>query len=123
MSAFPSDHGVLIGLMVVIMAAINLRLGAVFAAYFVLYSACRVGEGLHRPTDMVGGGIIGAVFGRLMLWIEGRFAQRLAELALQIELHAAWTYTGGFLFLREFSSGLVHIRAIVHGLFHFRLFH
>jgi membrane-associated phospholipid phosphatase len=123
MSSFPSDHAVLISLLTIVLSSIHPRLGAASAAYLFLYSACRIGQGLHWPTDMIGGAVLGALIGWLVLWIETRLAPPFAASALYLERHATWTYTAGFLFLHEFSNGFQSLRGIVHGLLHFRLFH
>jgi undecaprenyl-diphosphatase len=67
-TSFPSDHAILVVAVTIVLTALNRRLGAWLAAAGVVVLFSRVYIGVHYPTDVVGGAVIGAIGGWAALW-------------------------------------------------------
>ena len=62
-TSFPSDHAILVAAVTLVLAALNRRLGAGLAVVGLVVLFSRVYIGVHYPTDVAGGAVIGALGG------------------------------------------------------------
>ena len=97
-SSFPSDHAVLIAALVVAVLLLNRSLGilaAIWAACVVLLP--RVYLGLHYPSDIVGGAIVGMVIMLAAQWLP--LPRRLGPILMDLEdQHRGLAYAAFFVF-------------------------
>lgn len=97
-SSFPSDHAVLVAALVVAVLLLNRSLGilaAIWAACVVLLP--RVYLGLHYPSDIVGGAIVGMVIMLAAQWLP--LPRRLGPILMDLEdQHRGLAYAAFFVF-------------------------
>jgi undecaprenyl-diphosphatase len=97
-SSFPSDHAVLIMALVVAVLHLDRRLGLLALVWAIcIVLPPRVYLGLHYPSDMVGGAVLGAAImaAALHVWLPPRLAPALARLE---DRHRGLAYAGFFVF-------------------------
>jgi membrane-associated phospholipid phosphatase len=121
--SLPSDHAMLLALLVWAVARVNRRLAYAIGAYAAVYSIFRVGAGYHWPSDILVGLIIGFGIAVLMRSLASRFSAFFQELVRTLEAHPAPTYIVGFLFLFEFAQGFKHIGFVLERTLGVHLFH
>jgi undecaprenyl-diphosphatase len=117
LSSFPSDHAVLFFALATGLFFISRALGAFALVYTVLVVALpRMYLGLHYPTDILAGGLVGAAFSWLgNTYLPGkRIVQSIRE--------SAWTtpryfYPALFLVTYQIADLFENSRAIVGGVF------
>jgi undecaprenyl-diphosphatase len=83
-TSFPSDHAILALAVTVVLATASQRLALWLAGFSLLVLISRVYIGVHYPTDVLGGALLGALGGWLTLrlartrlvtgWVESVFA-------------------------------------------------
>lgn len=121
--SLPSDHALLLALLIWAAYGVSRRLGYAVGAYAAVYAIFRIGTGYHWPTDILAGFLLG--FGIVAL--TRPFRQRLAfvfETGLRkFEAHPVFAYIAGFLFLFEFTQGFKHLRFVAERGLNVRLFH
>jgi undecaprenyl-diphosphatase len=76
-------------------------------------SALRVGVGLHWPSDILAGGLIGTLVTLLCLPLEPMLARWLHPIALQFEAHPRWAYALGFLAMLDLSQQFAATQALL----------
>jgi len=96
-SAFPSDHAMLFAAMATGLLALSRRVGAAAWAYWIIVIGLpRAYLGLHHPTDLLAGGLLGGA----LAWLANRepARQRLAKAPLAwLDAHPASFYACFFL--------------------------
>jgi hypothetical protein len=97
-SSFPSDHAALFSLLTVCLFSISTRLGLVALADTVfLICLPRIFVGVHYPTDLIAGALMGIAAGYLLTREQVRTF--LSRPMLQwLHLHPASFYSSAFLF-------------------------
>lgn len=65
--SFPSSHATVCMALVVLAFSFNKKLGMLFLVLSILIGASRMVLGVHYPTDILGGFILGAVFGLIIV--------------------------------------------------------
>ena len=68
-SSFPSDHAAAAFAIASVFLALRRRLGLVILALALLVSAARLYAGLHYPSDVAAGALVGIGSGLLWVWI------------------------------------------------------
>jgi undecaprenyl-diphosphatase len=97
-SSFPSDHAVLTVALAVAVLQLNRRIGLLALAWaIVIVLLPRLYLGLHYPSDIVGGGILGAatMMAALGVALPAWLAPELAQLE---DRHRGLAYAGFFVF-------------------------
>lgn len=80
-TSFPSDHAILAFAVTTVLARLNRALGIALGSFSLVLLFARVLIGVHYPTDVIGGALLGAASG----WAVGRLAT--------VPLLAAWIET------------------------------
>lgn len=116
-SAFPSDHAVVAFAIAAAMFRLSPRVGTWMALHAaVVICLPRFYFGLHHPSDLIGGALVG--FG--LVWALAHFEQRrtFTTAVLRVEQrHAGAFYAFGFLLLFELAEMFDSLRALSSGLF------
>jgi undecaprenyl-diphosphatase len=118
-NSFPSDHAVLLCALAAGLWGISRWFGLfAFAWSVVIVFAVRVYAGLHYPSDIVGGGIVGLA----ILWVvvhEQIVTPRLVDWALQLErARPVLFYAAAFLFtwqVGDFFGDIRHALSVLGG--------
>ena len=112
-SAFPSDHAVLFFALAAGLCIVHRRLGIVALVYVSLLIALpRVYLGLHYPTDILAGALLGVTLIRLAN--SQRLLSPLAEpLLTAFERQPAWCYPALFLVTYQIADMFESSRAFV----------
>jgi membrane-associated phospholipid phosphatase len=121
--SLPSDHAMLLALLIWAAAGVHRRLGYAAAAYAAVYALFRIGAGYHWPTDVLAGFLLGFGIMVLMGRLEPRLAAFFHDALRALEARPAPFYMLGFLFLFEFAQGFKHIRFVVERASGVQLFH
>ena len=116
-SAFPSDHAVV----AFALAASMLRLSPKVGAWMMLHAAVviclpRFYFGLHHPSDLIGGALIGFGLVFVIAHLERRRAFTAAVIRVE-QRHAGAFYSAGFLLLFELAEMFDSLRALTRGVF------
>jgi undecaprenyl-diphosphatase len=116
-SSFPSDHGAMWFAFVYGLWRLSRPVGIVAAAYSIVWiCVVRVYLGLHYPSDLVAGGLIGLICGYLTPRMGG---DRLASYALTYEeSHPQAFYALAFLATFEIAEMFDDVRLFMHGSLH-----
>jgi len=112
-SAFPSDHAVLFSALATGFAFVSLPLGLAAHAYWLLVVAVpRVFLGLHHPTDVLGGAVVGVVIA--LIANQRLIRRRAAAVALSWRsLHPASFYACAFLVFAEIGTMFSDVRGVL----------
>jgi undecaprenyl-diphosphatase len=116
-SSFPSDHAVMFFALATGIFLISKRLG-VFSFLYVFFVICfpRMYLGLHYPTDILAGAVVGIITSLVLA--SSKLWHPLTERVLQISnKYTGLFYVFFFLFSFEISTLFDSLRAIVHFLF------
>lgn len=116
-SSFPSDHAVMFFALATGIFLISKRLG-VFSFLYVFFVICfpRMYLGLHYPTDILAGAVVGII--TTLVLASPKLWRPLTERILQISnKYTGLFYVFFFLFSFEISTLFDSLRAIVHFLF------
>lgn len=115
-SAFPSDHAMLFSAMATGLLFISRRIGAAVWAYWVIVIGLpRAYLGLHHPTDLIAGAVLGGVLAALGARAGNRERLARAPLAWH-DAHPASFYACFFLFSFQLSTMFDEAKGILHGL-------
>lgn len=82
--SFPSDHAAVAFAIAFAVLAFSRRAGILFLAFATLISVSRVALGLHYPSDVVAGLVVGWGAGVLVPRFGGRWIARLVSLLSRI---------------------------------------
>lgn len=87
-ASFPSDHAA-VSMSIAIMSLLRgiqhkdkkfLRFGGILIIFSLITSFARVASGVHRPTDIIGGSIVGILVPLLLMWRPVyKFGTKVAE--------------------------------------------
>lgn len=116
--AFPSDHAALLAGLPIVFSRWSRRLGLAWAALALSLIVVRVAVGFHYPSDMIGGAIIGVLFGagamllhdrsaRVHRWTTG-IASGFERLPHAVPLYALLALVGV-----EFAMHFTHVMAFI----------
>jgi membrane-associated phospholipid phosphatase len=94
-SSFPSDHATLLFGVTCAILLVDRRLGLLMLAAAVLANFARVYTGLHYPTDIVGGALLGCAFVCAAVALADRVAISDRFVAWT-GAHRGWLAAGGF---------------------------
>jgi membrane-associated phospholipid phosphatase len=92
-ASFPSDHAAVsmsIAMMSLLRGIKNkdkkfLRFGGILMIFSLITSFARVASGVHRPTDIIGGSIVGILVPLLLMWRPVyRFGTKVAEKIVEV---------------------------------------
>lgn len=121
--SMPSDHAILLALLIWAAAGVHRRLGYAVAAYTAVYAIFRVGAGYHWPSDILMGFLLGLGILILTRPFEPEISTRFQAAVRTFETHPAPAYVVSFLFLFEFAQGFKHIRFVIERVAGAHLFH
>ena len=121
--SLPSDHAMLLALLLWAAAGVNRRLAYAIGAYAVVYSFFRVGTGYHWPSDILAGLLIGFGIAALTIPLAPGLSRFFQGALRTFEAHPAPAYVVGFLLLFEFSQGFKHISLVLERSLGVHLFH
>jgi len=116
-SSFPSDHAVMMCALAAGLWTISRRWGAVaFVWVLGFVFPVRLILGLHYPSDILAGGLVGVS----IVWLvmrDGFVVPRFVDLSLRLEAHqAAAFYTLVFLFTWQVADFFGDVRYMAHAL-------
>ena len=116
-SSFPSDHAVLSFALAASLFRISPSVGILaFLHASIIICLPRAALGLHYPSDIVGGSIIGIIIIAMFSQIKAR--ERLVTAALSIEhKYAEFFYIAGFIIFYEIIEMFNSIRGLVNKVF------
>jgi undecaprenyl-diphosphatase len=116
-SSFPSDHGAMWFALVYGLWRLSRPIGIVAAAYSIVWiCVVRVYLGLHYPSDLVAGGLIGLICGYLTPRMGG---DKIARYVLTYEeSHPQAFYAAAFLVSFEIAEIFDDVRMFMHGSLH-----
>lgn len=111
-NAFPSDHAMLWIAVATGVFVFSRRVGTLALIYTVIFVCLpRIYLGLHHPTDIIAGAVLGFMVGLLMNWEPVR--KRIARPMLKwSDSYPASFYMWGFLICYEMASQFDELRAI-----------
>jgi len=116
-SAFPSDHAVVAFALAAALSRLSPLVGIwAFAHAAVVISFPRVYFGLHHPSDVIGGALIGIALASLMAWMPRRRAGHGVLMKLEQERPALF-YAVGFVLLYEITTMFDGLRSTVSTVF------
>ena len=112
-SAFPSDHAMLWVAVATGILLASRRLGIVALVYVCLFVCLpRVYLGLHHPTDVLAGGVLGAMVCLALNW--SRLRDPITKPLLHwADIRPGLFYTGAFLLSFELVTQFEEVRLIV----------
>lgn len=122
-SSFPSDHAALSAIAAVVAFSIGRRYGWFFVALGLYVNAYRIAYGLHWPSDVVGGILIGTCVAAGLLLVRPWLRRPFNSVLATFDRYPAVATGVAVLFLSEFGHGFGRVQAVLHGLGHGRLFH
>lgn len=117
-SSFPSDHAVMAFALAASIFRISPRIG-LWACFHAAVFIClpRLYFGLHYPSDLIGGGLIGITLVLATSQLQGRHA--VTGFLLTIERkHPGMFYTIGFFVLYEMAEMFITFRVLANYIFH-----
>lgn len=114
-SAFPSDHAVLFAAVATGFCFISWPLGLAAHAYWIaVVGLPRIYLGLHHPTDVIGGALIGVAIGWVINW--ARVRRKISAVAfVWRDAHPASFYAVLFLTLAEIGTMFSDVRSVLSG--------
>jgi undecaprenyl-diphosphatase len=116
-SAFPSDHAVIAFALAVALARLSPLVGVwAFAHAAVIICFPRVYFGLHHPSDVIGGALIGAAVAMGAAWMPVRWAKNSVLIKLEHKRPAMF-YAFGFILLFEIMTMFDGLRSSVSTVF------
>lgn len=113
-NSFPSDHAVLFFVITTGAFFFDRRLGLLALLVSLYLSALRIGVGLHWPSDILAGGLIGILVTLLCLPLEPMLVRCLRPVVLQFEAHPRWAYVVGFLAMFDLSQQFAATQALLY---------
>ena len=69
LQSFPSGHAIFFFALSMVIYRFNKKLGAVFFICSVVMSVSRIFVGVHWPSDILGGAILGIIVGAITFWL------------------------------------------------------
>lgn len=121
--SLPSDHAALYAIAVVVAFAVSRSAGFVALAVGLWAVLFRVASGLHWPSDVAAGALLGLAAVVLVLRFADAFRPLLLHVHRAFRREPALMSGLGFLALAEFGASFPITKTIFRGLFHARLFH
>ena len=117
-SSFPSDHAVMAFALAASLFRISPRIG-LWACFHATVFICfpRLYFGLHHPSDLIGGGLIGIAMVLVTSHLHARHAVTGYLLSIESK-HPAMFYTFGFFVLYEMSEMFITFRLLANYIFH-----
>lgn len=110
-SAFPSDHAVVWFAMVAGIFAVNRFMGVLTVIYALFLALGRIYLGIHHPTDILGGAVIG--IGLSALFHSQRVREKLYKPMIVLEQRRQGLfYAGAFLVTYEIANLFDHVRPL-----------
>jgi membrane-associated phospholipid phosphatase len=111
-SAFPSDHAVVAFALAVSLARLSPMVGLwAFAHGALVICLPRVYFGLHHPSDVIGGAMIGIATATAVAWLPAKRAGQGVFMGLERGQPALF-YTVGFVFLYEIMTMFDGLRSV-----------
>jgi len=116
-SAFPSDHAVVAFALAAALSRLSPLVGILaFLHAAVIISFPRIYFGLHHPSDVVGGALIGVALACLVAWMPMQRAGHGIVMRLE-QRRPALFYAAGFMLLYEITTMFDGLRATVSTVF------
>ena len=116
-SAFPSDHAVMAFSLATSLARLSPTLGLFgFLQAAIVICFPRLYFGLHHPSDVIGGGLIGIAIAAAMAWVPPRYTGQSSVINFERKQPAAF-YTAGFFVLYEMMTMFEDLRSLANLVF------
>jgi len=69
LQSFPSGHAIFFFALSTVIYSFNKKLGIFFLAFSTLMSIARIFVGVHWPSDILAGAILGTIIGVIIKWV------------------------------------------------------